>query len=326
MRQLNGGVYTQKSNRRHKPVGHVFQGVLKPFLHRKKTRAQLSSATVQTQASSCVLVTYAGFDYYPDNANGGGGYFSYVMASNASLMSQVLAETTLGGKNNRSGDGQLAHSRLIVAARYNSLEKHYQFATFRHGVETNNQWRQTAEDPNAYDRPQDIVYLSDTKLIEWKNGVAQDPLSGQFGQVLAKLFKEQSGASPKDYYVKVNHGTIAYPVSVPSELFTYAYDANGNVISITGTNNTNLYWNDALDRLTDDQPANGPARQYAYDRNGNRTRMSENGTTALLDYQLNSNLLISDARGAVSHDAAGNRISDQNGDRTFGMCQAICRL
>ena len=35
MRHLNG-VYTQRFNRKHKPVGHVFQGATKPSLFKKK--------------------------------------------------------------------------------------------------------------------------------------------------------------------------------------------------------------------------------------------------------------------------------------------------
>ena len=123
-------------------------------------------------------------------------------------------------------------------------------------------------------------------------------------------------------YPKFAHGTATSPVSIDSEAVIYSYDANGNVASITGLNDSFTYSNDALDRLTDDTSTSGGNIIYDYDRNANRTGRTIDTISEGLDYLLNSNQMSSDADGAVTHDLAGNRTSDNNGARTFNYNNA----
>ncbi|MBL1276437.1 MAG: RHS domain-containing protein [Ectothiorhodospiraceae bacterium] len=106
-----------------------------------------------------------------------------------------------------------------------------------------------------------------------------------------------------------------------SETWVYTYDANGNVDTVTDITGLKDYGYDALDRLTrDDQPTQA-ADTLDYDRNGNRTRITDGVTTLNSGYLLNSNLLDTLGADTIGHDLAGNRVSDNaalsGGARTF---------
>ena len=118
-------------------------------------------------------------------------------------------------------------------------------------------------------------------------------------------------------YLKVAHGTAISPVSIDSEAVIYSYDTNGNVASISGLNDSFTYSNDALDRLIDDTSTSGGNITYDYDRNGNRTDKTLDSVSGVYSYELDSNRLSTDPIGTMTHDAAGNRTSDNNGARTF---------
>jgi len=95
---------------------------------------------------------------------------------------------------------------------------------------------------------------------------------------------------------------------------------------VTETVGASNYIYDKLDRLTDDQAANDSLIEYTYDRNGNRTSRANNGSRDNTSLQLNTNLMISDGQGTVTHDAAGNLTSDRGGNRTYSytIIRAVC--
>ena len=103
----------------------------------------------------------------------------------------------------------------------------------------------------------------------------------------------------------------------------YGYDTNNNVTAITDNlqpSNSHTYDYDNLDRLTDGIGPDGD-RDYAYDGTGNRTTLTLGGTAIdIYGYTANTHHLAS-ISGAnpdtYGYDAAGNRNSDNGGQRTF---------
>jgi len=77
------------------------------------------------------------------------------------------------------------------------------------------------------------------------------------------------------------------------------------------------YGYDALNRLIRDGQPNQDTETLTYYRNGNRTAITDGITSTSSVYLPNSNQLSTLADSTISHDLAGNRTSDQNGNRTF---------
>jgi len=201
---------------------------------------------------------------------------------------------------------------LILASRTATTTQPY--TVWRKGKETNHQWMQTAEDPNAYDRPE--AYLTPDNLNIWPQqgkGLNTLPLD----RVILDIHGPNTEMK-KGEYLNVSHGgTSPVSNSIDSETWVYTYDANGNVDAIDTTTGTTVYGYDALDRLTaDDQPTQA-ADTLSYDRNGNRTNITNGVISMSSSYLPNSNQLDTLGGGSIGHDLAGNRTSDQNGNRTL---------
>ncbi|WMD20197.1 RHS repeat-associated core domain-containing protein [Achromobacter seleniivolatilans] len=132
-----------------------------------------------------------------------------------------------------------------------------------------------------------------------------------------------NGTSTQNYYDKnlrlegQRTGTATVASSV---------DANGNVVSITGSSlgigNTS-YKYDALDRLIEERTGN-ILKSYAWDSVGNRTqRLTKNASTGnlidtqTLGYSPNSNLLTSINGAPVASDTAGNLLQGKGQRYTY---------
>ena len=218
--------------------------------------------------------------------------------------------------------------QLIVIS--SGLTKDSQYTVYRKGPETNSEWIQTAEDPNSYDRPATVYYVARDAVNVWRavnekeidgdksesRRVVHKKASINMNALLAKLNQDPVAWREKGF-IKVSHGTAGNPVSIDSELWTYSYDANGNVENITSSAGNKLYGYDALNRLTEDTQGEQSTQAIVYDRNGNRASHSIDAIVNSYGYITDSNKLTTDPLGSVEHDAAGNRTSDQGGTRTF---------
>ncbi len=121
-------------------------------------------------------------------------------------------------------------------------------------------------------------------------------------------------------FINVSHnGTASTANTIDSETRSYTYDANGNVNTIDTLSGTMSYGYDSLDRLIADDRPTQAADTIDYDRNGNRTGITDGITNTTSSYLPNSNSNQLDVLGSgtMGHDLAGNRTSDQNGNRTF---------
>jgi len=232
------------------------------------------------------------------------------LAATSLAMSKPTSIAKLENVKNVGHTKTIDQSQLMVVSATGQP-----YLTYRKGKETQGQWIQTAEDPNAYDRPDAIAYVSDYQMKQWNDNQLLSSVTNA-KPWLANLKLGDAANEPYEY-IKVAHGTAAGTVSIDSEAVIYSYDANGNVASITGLNDSYAYSNDALDRLTDDMSTSGGNITYDYDRNGNRTDKTLDSVSGVYSYELDSNRLSTDPVGTMTHDAAGNRTSDNNGARTF---------
>ena len=87
--------------------------------------------------------------------------------------------------------------------------------------------------------------------------------------------------------------------------YSNAYDGNGNLLGWTGTDNPQFSY-DALDRLDSASATSFGNRDYAYDRNGNRSQLIADGVTTNYAYSAQSNRMSSLAGQSVTLDANGN--------------------
>ena len=98
--------------------------------------------------------------------------------------------------------------------------------------------------------------------------------------------------------------------------FTYAYDANGNITSVTETNGTSSrvrsYTYDAMNRLTQDvDPVTGKTTTYTYDTRGNILSKTASGQTVTYTYGDSTwkDLLTSYNGQTITYDTIGNPLS-----------------
>jgi len=228
-----------------------------------------------------------------------------------------------------------AKSQLMVVNLGKLDSRYNQFSIYRKGPETNHQWLQTAEDPNAYDRPDTVYYVTRDSLSKWQPVNTNDLLSNKKTSInasqqvavhdhikydnsalIAKLASNDT-ATAIDGFINVNHGTPSSPIAIDSEVWSYVYDSNGNVDSITASDGSIVYTYDALNRLTEDTRPAHSTETIDYDRNGNRTGKTIDAITDTYNYLANSNTLDTDPAGQITHDPAGNRTRDQGGNRSF---------
>ena len=93
----------------------------------------------------------------------------------------------------------------------------------------------------------------------------------------------------------------------------YAYDANGNIVDITGTLNE-LYTYDPLDRLLKEMDSiSNQFIEFSYDENGNRLTENDNAQISSLSYQANTNRLSAIAGTNLNIDPSGRTLVDQDG-------------
>jgi YD repeat-containing protein len=94
----------------------------------------------------------------------------------------------------------------------------------------------------------------------------------------------------------------------------YQYDANGNLINRNEATTSADYGYDPLDRLAQETRAND-SQDYGYDSNGNRLSKTGTSLSQSYAYESSSNRLIGIDTQALSLDAAGNTLSDNQGRR-----------
>ena len=105
---------------------------------------------------------------------------------------------------------------------------------------------------------------------------------------------------------------------VIQDSFTYAYDAKGNITSVTSSAGTTTYVYDALEQLIKETRPDGTVIEYTYDAVGNRLTMKETkgGTTFTTTYTYDDADQLTAVNGtSYTHDANGNLTSD--GNRTY---------
>jgi len=247
-------------------------------------------------------------------------------ASQQAVSSTYLVAVANNAVSDQTPKVSVQSAQLLVVAT-NATDKP-QYRVYRKGPETQQQWLETAEDPNSYDRPETVYYVTQDQVDVWQSVGAKTKIKQtdrvihheradiDMRTVLAKLGQDPD-AWRNAGFIKVNHGTASNPVAVDSEIWSYVYDANGNAQSITRSNGSASYVYDALNRLTSDGQSGQAIQTLGYDRNGNRTTQTANAITDSYGYVANSNQLNTDPQGGVTHDAAGNRLSDHGGARTY---------
>ncbi len=259
----------------------------------------------------------------PMKANTDGAFIK--VGQNAGSFAETSPSPLSGGEHRGEGKGsiqdRLMQDRLMVVTPNSSSPSGYQ--VWQKGPATANTWLQTATDPNAYDRPATVAYLTMKQFALWQQQAAGDGPSYKLqwedimdrSNALAQWQGEERG---EGRYIKVNHGGTA-PTAGPidSDTWTYTYDANGNMETITDSTGARVYGYDALDRLTSDTQPSQPTDTLGYDRNGNRTSISDGVASLTSVYLPNSNQLDTLNGSAITHDLAGNHTSDNGGNRTF---------
>ncbi len=105
---------------------------------------------------------------------------------------------------------------------------------------------------------------------------------------------------------------------VIQDSFTYAYDAKGNITSVTSSAGTTTYVYDALEQLIKETRPDGTVIEYSYDAVGNRLTMKETkgGTTFTSTYTYDDADQLTAVNGtSYTYDANGNLTND--GNRTY---------
>ena len=111
--------------------------------------------------------------------------------------------------------------------------------------------------------------------------------------------------------------------SYPGNSESFAYDAEGNLVSASNNAVTMLFTYDALNRLTSKTLTNwGKSISYSYDDAGNRTAMLDpDGGTTQYQYDGNNRLTqLTDPAGnttSFTYDAAGRMTQQTNGNGTY---------
>jgi len=297
-----------------------------------------SNDTVQiteiNQGRTIGLAPYAPIG--PDNGSG----VSLASIENSSGDTAVRVSSSLQSKTDESG--KTAKSALLIVQKQLDGHSHEpvtfaaNYDVYRNGLETGYKWQQTAEDPNSYDRPETVYFVSGDELSVWRT-VDKDPETETASTTVKHVvrdripFDAQAFVASLDHnqdksqvgkYIKVSHGTASSPVSFDSEVWSYRYDANGNIEDIVNSAGNSVYTYDALDRVIEETRPGQSTETLDYDRNGNRTAKTVDAIVDTYGYITNSNQLNSDPIGAIAHDNAGNRTSDKGGNRTFEYNEA----
>jgi len=95
--------------------------------------------------------------------------------------------------------------------------------------------------------------------------------------------------------------------------FDYTYDALGRVATMTTLEGLWTYGYDGIGQLTSVQLPNGRRIQHRYDANGNRTSVTDNGTTTAYTSN-NRNEYVTVGTVTYGYDADGNMISKRDGN------------
>jgi RHS repeat-associated protein len=205
-----------------------------------------------------------------------------------------------------------SQAAIAIVANPSASGRQDQYVVWRKGPATQHQWVQTAEDPNAYDRPKQILYLSADKFDEWR---AHDhrQLALDTGPLMRALLRT-STSHHDNAFLPVSSGG---GVTVDTEVRNYSYDGVGNLQTLTENLGVRTYQYDHLSRLLSAQSPDKPLSAYTYDRNGNRTTQTKGSMTTTNTLQAASNHYTSQADSGVSYDTAGNITSTANGQRTY---------
>jgi len=100
--------------------------------------------------------------------------------------------------------------------------------------------------------------------------------------------------------------------------YSYSYDNNGNITSVTTTAGTIFYQYDGLNQLTQETLLDGTVIDYQYDLAGNKTTktVTQGGTPITTNYTYDAaNQLTAVDGQAYTYDDNGNLISD--GEKTY---------
>jgi len=181
---------------------------------------------------------------------------------------------------------------------------HYRF--YLRGASAHSQWTEinSIEEINSL-TPDMLVFVDKDYMDVWQK---------QEGDLHSYKYRRVSYHLPDKQQDEYRFSKVA--LTAPETRY-YVYDFTGNVLSLYTTQDTRDYQYDALDRLTQDALVGIDITDFGYDTNGNRLSETLNSVTTNYGYAANSNQLNTVGSGTVTHDAAGNLTTDQNGTRTF---------
>ena len=185
------------------------------------------------------------------------------------------------------------------------------------GSQTQYQWRELKSTGELTVIPATIIKINKQYLDTWQK--VPGVINYQYQRVAHDSKSLQSGLG-------FNNVAHSYPILGATAIIdtqTYNYDTNGNILDTTTiTNGANIYVYDALNRLVNETLNGHPQATLGYDLNGNRISFNQGTTIRQNTYLPNSNILDFAGSESIGTDAAGNRISDRSGARTFNYSEA----
>ncbi len=179
----------------------------------------------------------------------------------------------------------------------------YQDSTFR------GDWQRITDITRFHAYPGKVLILEDDALSLWQRGG-----EGREPRYVRQAFDGRAWAR-QNGFLKAATSAVGTPAT--SVVWRYAYDPNGNLVTLSTSDGPSQYDYDALNRLVRDAGAALPEITYTYDPNGNRLIRTEAGAPTTLEYAPDSNRLTAIDGIPRERDPAGNLTADRNGARTF---------
>lgn len=160
-------------------------------------------------------------------------------------------------------------------------------------------------------------------LVKFGSNTTTEATSVQYDKAgnVIKITKANGTTSDMSYdnAGKITNLTTKKEDGTVISSYTYGYDANGNVTSISGDGVSTTYTYDALDELLTATDSQNRSWTYTYDATGNRTQLvGPNGTTTYAYTDTNDkNKLMSATTGGASttysYDVRGNNTTRSDG-------------
>ena len=197
----------------------------------------------------------------------------------------------------------------------------------------NNNVTELVETVNGVSTTTAYTYDADQRVKEIAaGGITAGYSYDGYGRLVSQITKNGSTAILTDSYSYRSPGsgltstqveTLAITAGSYSVTYQYAYDANGNITSVTSGGTTTRYTYDAMNQLTrEDNEAAGKTWVWSYDAGGNITSKKEYAYTtgalgtadATVSYSYGDaawgDLLTAYNGTAITHDGIGNPLND----------------